>query len=73
MLEKEIAELEKLGKPIVYCEVYDIEKQPIQHFFPNGYFEIRFLGKKTWQLVTSFEIEEKENTLITDDFIFVKE
>ena len=69
MLEEKIKELEKLGKPIVHCKDY------WANLHWNTGYEIQFVNKKdevrTYKY--SFNAEEKDDILITDDFIFVKE
>lgn len=69
IMEIKIKELEKLGKPIIHCSKYKVNK------IENRFFSIVYFTNKTnfQQSYACYNIEETENTLITDDFIFIKE
>lgn len=63
-----LEQIEKLGKPIVYCKNYRCKSQE------KRFFSITYLTDKT-QFSQSYacnNAEEKDNVLITDDFIFIK-
>ena len=66
MLEDEIKELEKLGKPIVRFLSIEIVD------FAN-YKELRMTLKNDAIKVLTREVIIKEGILITDDFIFIKD
>ncbi len=70
MLEDEIKELEKLGKPIIHYT--SIEKY---NFELLNIYVIVFKTKNSNNNhnIRSVSIEEKEGILITDDFIFIKD
>ena len=67
MFSKEIEELSKLGLPIVHTGNFEIIK------IEEKLFYVMWDGKFNNQTVVTHSIEEKENILITDDFIFIKE
>ena len=72
-LEKELIKMydEKQEKPVIMCKKYKVnyigEENCIGQM--QDRYEIHWQGKNCWQLNTSEQIEEKENMLITDDFI----
>ena len=70
MLEKQIKELEKLGKPILMVLDYDV------YVDSKTTYEILFLTKNHTEYrsyIGTNTAEEKDGILITDDFIFIKE
>jgi adenine/guanine phosphoribosyltransferase-like PRPP-binding protein len=69
---KQLEELKKLDKPIIRVKEYEIDKQ-----FCNGVYVYSIINAETTKYNSleyhTDDYEEKENTLITDDFIFIKE
>ena len=67
-MEKEVEELEKLGKPILYVKSCEILEKTHDNFYVLYWNS----GKVNFQKYYTSLAEEKENILITDDFIFIK-
>ena len=60
-------------KPVTRCECWEISG--IKSEFGDDIFayQVEWLGKEFIQKTKTMKYEEKDNMLITDDFIFVKE
>lgn len=72
MIEEQIKELKKLGKPIVHCEDYKIiEYEEYGTLFNRILFENKKNKVKSYNY--TMIVVEKDGILITDDFIFIKE